>query len=133
LLLLNLIGVGGVLAVWLMSARTLYQTSASDALRVFLRADQTVRLHAWWRSVRTLARWRWAHRTLDEILPSTAALRPVIAIGDPRDPRRRSAARIFVEGAGAEWQDVVRALAGALHAPSSFAPIGERACNGNSI
>lgn len=51
-------------------------------------------------------------RTLDELLLESASVYgPVIAIGDPRDPTPPlGAARVFVEGAGNEWQHVVSSL-----------------------
>lgn len=57
-------------------------------------------------------------RTMDEILlENGSAYGPVIAIGDPRDPTPPlGAARVFVEGQGTEWQDVVRQLMGASKA-----------------
>jgi hypothetical protein len=125
LLLLNLIGVGGVLARLADErATTLYQNVREWDARapvVFLRAfDQdSAKLHA--RGGDPFARWPAGvgrTRTLDEILLEHGSpYGPVIAIGDPRDPTPPlGAARIFVEGAGAEWQDVVRALAGASRA-----------------
>jgi len=58
-------------------------------------------------------------RTLsfDELLLENASpYGPVVAIGDPRDPvPPLGAARIFVEGAGEEWKDVVWALAEAAN------------------
>jgi hypothetical protein len=51
-------------------------------------------------------------RTFDEVLLETMSQwGPVLAIGDPRQPiPPLGAARIFTEGAGKEWQVVVRAL-----------------------
>jgi hypothetical protein len=88
---------------------------------VFLRAfDQdAARLRT--RGGDLFARWPAGvgrSRTLDEILLEHGSpYGPVIAIGDPRDPTPPlGAARVFVEGAGEQWQDVVRALAGASRA-----------------
>ncbi|HEX5998609.1 MAG TPA: hypothetical protein VFZ16_04305 [Hyphomicrobiaceae bacterium] len=51
-------------------------------------------------------------RTIDEILLENASpYGPVIAIGDPRDPTPPlGAARVFVPGENASWQDVVTGL-----------------------
>jgi hypothetical protein len=122
LLLLNLLGVGALFArIADARATKLYQNVRDWDTRppiVFLRAfDQdAARLHA--RSGDAFARWPAGvgrPRTLDEILLEHGSpYGPVIAIGDPRDPTPPlGAARVFVEGAGEEWQDVVRALAGA--------------------
>lgn len=125
LLLLNLFGAGAILAR-MADARTtkLYQNVREwddRAPIVFLRAfDQDdARLKV--RSGDAFARWPAGvgqSRTLDEILLEHGSpYGPVIAIGDPRDPTPPlGAARVFVEGAGAEWQDVVRGLAGASRA-----------------
>ncbi len=125
LLLLNLLGVGAVFAR-LADQRTtkLYQSVREWDARapvLFLRAfDQDdSKLHA--RGADPFARWPAGvgrTRTLDEILLEHGSpYGPVIAIGDPRDPTPPlGAARVFVEGAGAEWQDVVTALAGASRA-----------------
>jgi hypothetical protein len=121
LLLLNLIGAGNWLAR-LADKRTtkLYQNVREWDARapiIFLRAfDQDdARLKV--RSGDPFARWPagvGAPRTLDEILLEHGSpYGPVLAIGDPRDPTPPlGAARVFVEGAGEEWQGVVRALAG---------------------
>jgi hypothetical protein len=125
LLLLNLIGAGNLLAR-LADKRTtkLYQNVREWDARapiIFLRAfDQDdARLKV--RSGDPFARWPagvGAPRTLDEILLEHGSpYGPVLAIGDPRDPTPPlGAARVFVEGAGEEWQGVVRALAGASKA-----------------
>lgn len=125
LLLLNLIGAGNWLAR-LADRRTtkLYQNVREWDARapiIFLRAfDQDdARLKV--RSGDPFARWPagvGASRTLDEILLEHGSpYGPVLAIGDPRDPTPPlGAARVFVEGAGEEWQGVVRALAGASKA-----------------
>jgi hypothetical protein len=125
LLLLNLIGAGGLLAR-LADGRTtqLYQNVREWDARapiVFLRAfDQDDnKLKA--RGGDPFARWPAGvgrPRTLDEILLEHGSpYGPIVAIGDPRDPTPPlGAARVFVEGAGEEWQDVVRGLAGASRA-----------------
>jgi len=125
LLLLNLLGAGAVLAR-MADARTtkLYQNVREWDARapiVFLRAfDQDdARLKV--RGGDPFARWPagvGTSRTLDELLLEHGSpYGPVIAIGDPRDPTPPlGAARVFVEGAGDEWQSVVRGLAGASRA-----------------
>lgn len=52
-------------------------------------------------------------QTMDELLIEHATpYGPVVAIGDPRGAAPRlGAARVFVEGAGTEWQEVVQGLA----------------------
>jgi hypothetical protein len=125
LLLLNLIGAGGLLARLADKRATkLYQNVREWDARapiVFLRAfDQDdARLKA--RGGDPIARWPagvGTSRTLDEILLEHGSpYGPVLAVGDPRDPTPPlGAARVFVEGAGDEWQSVVRALAGASKA-----------------
>jgi hypothetical protein len=125
LLLLNLVGAGAFLARLAdRRATTLYQNVRDWDERapiVFLRAfDQdAARLRT--RGGDLFARWPAGvgrSRTLDEILLEHGSpYGPVIAIGDPRDPTPPlGAARVFVEGAGEQWQDVVRALAGASRA-----------------
>jgi hypothetical protein len=125
LLMLNLFGAGAVLAR-LADKRTtqLYQNVREWDARapiVFLRAfnQDDARLKA--RGGDAFARWPagvGSSRTLDEILLEHGSpYGPVIAIGDPRDPTPPlGAARVFVEGAGEEWQGVVRGLAGASKA-----------------
>lgn len=125
LLLLNLLGAGNFIAR-MADARTtkLYQNVREwddRAPIVFLRAfDQDdARLRV--RGGDAFARWPAGvgqSRTLDEILLEHGSpYGPVIAIGDPRDPTPPlGAARVFVEGAGDEWQGVVRGLAGASRA-----------------
>lgn len=125
LLLLNLIGAGAILSRMADQRTTkLYQNVREWDARapiIFLRAfDQDdARLKV--RSGDPFARWPagvGASRTLDEILLEHGSpYGPVLAIGDPRDPTPPlGAARVFVEGAGEEWQGVVRALAGASKA-----------------
>jgi hypothetical protein len=125
LLLLNLLGAGAFLAR-MADARTtkLYQGVREWDGRppiVFLRAfDQDDnKLQA--RGGDAFARWPAGvgrPRTLDEILLEHGSpYGPVIAIGDPRDPAPPlGAARVFAPGAGADWQEVVRGLAGASKA-----------------
>ena len=125
LLLANLIGAGAILARMADRRTTkLYQNVREWDARapiVFLRAfDQDDnKLKA--SGGDPFARWPagvGASRTLDEILLEHGSpYGPVLAIGDPRDPTPPlGAARVFVEGAGEEWQGVVRALAGASKA-----------------
>lgn len=125
LLLLNLVGAGAFLARLAdRRATELYQNVRvwdERAPIVFLRAfDQdAARLRT--RGGDLFARWPAGvgrSRTLDEILLEHGSpYGPVIAIGDPRDPTPPlGAARVFVEGAGEQWQDVVQGLAGASRA-----------------
>ncbi len=125
LLLLNLVGAGALLARLADKRATKLYQNVRDwderAPIVFLRAfDQdAARLRA--RGGDFFARWPAGvgrSRTLDEILLEHGSpYGPVTAIGDPRDPTPPlGAARVFVEGAGAQWQDVVGALAGASRA-----------------
>jgi hypothetical protein len=125
LLLLNLLGAGALLARLAdRRATKLYQNVREWDARapiVFLRAfDQdTEMLRA--RGGDPLARWPAGvgrPRTLDEILLEHASpYGPVIAIGDPRDETPPlGAARVFVPGEGAGWQEVVRGLVGASKA-----------------
>lgn len=125
LLVLNLIGAGTLLAKLADAGTTkLYQNVREWDQRapiVFLRSfnqdDDRVRCIGG----DPFARWPAGvgrPRTLDEILLEHGSpYGPVIAIGDPRDPTPPlGAARVFVEGEGAEWQGVVRGLAGASKA-----------------
>ncbi|HVK81913.1 MAG TPA: hypothetical protein VM915_15025 [Verrucomicrobiae bacterium] len=125
LLLLNLIGAGALLSRLADNRATrLYQNVREWDARapiVFLRSfnQDDDRLKAV--SGDPFARWPAGvgrPRTLDEILLEHGSpYGPVIAIGDPRDPTPPlGAARVFVQGAGNEWQDVVRGLAGASKA-----------------
>lgn len=125
LLVLNLLGAGSLVARLADKRATkLYQNVRewdSRAPIVFLRSfnQDDAKLRAVGGDA--FARWPAGvgrSRTLDEILLEHASpYGPVIAIGDPRDPTPPlGAARVFVEGAGAEWQDVVRGLAGASRA-----------------
>jgi hypothetical protein len=125
LLLANLLGAGALLARLADKRATrLYQNVREWDARapiLFLRDfDQDKeRLRAV--GADPFARWPAGvgrPRTLDEILLEHASpYGPVIAIGDPRDPTPPlGAARVFVEGQGDEWQDVVRSLAGASKA-----------------
>lgn len=125
LLLLNLVGAGHLLAR-LADARTtkLYQSVREWDARapvLFLRAFDQDSAKLRTRGGDFFARWPAGVgrvRTLDEILLEHGSpYGPVIAIGDPRDPTPPlGAARVFVEGAGVEWQNVVTALAGASRA-----------------
>ncbi|MBL8546215.1 MAG: hypothetical protein JNL81_07105 [Hyphomonadaceae bacterium] len=125
LLLLNIVGAGDLLARLADTRATkLYQSVREWDARppvLFLRAfnQDSTKLYA--RGGDPFARWPAGVgrvRTLDEILLEHGSpYGPVIAIGDPRDPTPPlGAARVFVEGAGDQWQDVVTALAGASHA-----------------
>lgn len=125
LLLLNLVGAGALLARLADNRATkLYQNVREWDARapiVFLRSfnQDDDRLKAV--SGDAFARWPAGvgrPRTLDEILLEHGSpYGPVIAIGDPRDPTPPlGAARVFVQGEGNEWQDVVRGLAGASKA-----------------
>lgn len=125
LLLLNLFGAGALLSrVADRRATKLYQNVREWDTRppvVFLRDFDQDKQSLRARGGDPFARWPAGvgrPRTLDEILLEHGSpYGPVIAIGDPRDPTPPlGAARVFVEGAGNEWQDVVRALAGASRA-----------------
>jgi hypothetical protein len=125
LLLLNAAGLGALLSR-IASARAtrLYQKARDWDARppiVFLRAfDQDAQRLAP-RSIDPLAKFPAGcgeTKTLDELLLDHASVYgPVIAIGDPRDPTPPlGAARVFVPGAGNEWQHVVTSLLGASNA-----------------
>jgi hypothetical protein len=125
LLALNAVGLGALLTR-IASARVtrLYQKTRDWDARppiVFLRAfDQDAqRLRPL--SADPLAKFPAGcgeSKTLDELLLDHASVYgPVIAIGDPRDPTPPlGAARVFVPGAGNEWQHVVTSLLGASNA-----------------
>lgn len=125
LLFLNLIGAGAWLAkIADRRAAKLYQNVSEWDVRapiVFLRAFDQDAEPLRPRSADPFARWPAGVgrvRTLDEILLEHGSpYGPVIAIGDPRHPTPPlGAARVFVEGGGDKWQDVVRGLASASRA-----------------
>lgn len=122
LLVLNAAGLGALLNRFASAQATrLYQKARDWDSRppvVFLRAfDQDAK------KLKALARDPLVKfpagcgesRTMDELLLESASVYgPVIAIGDPRDPTPPlGAARIFVQGPGNEWQNVVTQLLGA--------------------
>lgn len=122
LLLLNLFGVGAVLARLADKRATrLYQNVREWDARapiVFLRAfDQDdAKLPAMTRDPFVkMPAGVGAAKTLDEILLEHASpYGPVIAIGDPRDPTPPlGAARVFAPGDDSNWQTIVSQLVGA--------------------
>lgn len=125
LLALNLIGAGALVSK-LADGRTtkVYQAVREWDARapiVFLRAFDQDSHKLRTRGGDVFARWAAGigkQRTLDEILLEHASpYGPLIAIGDPRDPTPPlGAARVFVPGQGAGWQDVVRGLVDASKA-----------------
>jgi len=116
---LNLIGGGLLLHRWAGARATkLYQDAREWDARapvVFLRAFTQDAIKLKVHALDPLARFPAGcgeARTLDELLLEHASIYgPVIAIGDPHNPTPPlGAARVFVEGAGEEWQEVVKSL-----------------------
>lgn len=119
LLILNVVGVGALLQRFASQQTTrIYQKAREWDARppvLFLRAFDQDNEKLIARSIDPFVKFPAGcgeSRTVDELLLESASIYgPVVAIGDPRDPTPPlGAARIFVEGQGTEWQDVVRGL-----------------------